>query len=86
MGGALAGATSACVSHPVDTVKSNMMGLRRKQFKNSFDCLVKIFQEQGFRGVYAGLPPRIVRVILENALLFTLYDRIDKLLSRRHRF
>ena len=53
--GAVAGAISAVISQPVDTVKANMMGLDRGAYASSLDCARAIVKADGVRrGTAAG--------------------------------
>jgi hypothetical protein len=45
--GGLCGGLSAVVTHPIDTIKSNMQSLGGGGYKNSLDCLVKIVRSDG---------------------------------------
>ena len=80
--GGAAGMISCVFSHPVDVIKTNMMGLRNKEFRNSFDCAQKILQRHGLFGFYAGLLPRICRVSLEVGLHFSLFESLSKVIQK----
>jgi len=71
--GAVAGGISAVVTHPIDTVKANMQGLAAGHYTSSIDCLKKLAQDHPLT-LYRGIGPRLVRVCLESALHFSLYD------------
>lgn len=80
--GSISGGLSAVVTHPIDTIKSNMQSLGGGGYKNSIDCMMKIMARDGIKGLYRGLEVRIVRVCMEIGLQFTLYDIISKELDR----
>ena len=82
LAGGLAGAFSAVVSQPIDTVKANMMGLEAKEFTSSFACARQIVAAGGVRALFFGVGPRACRVFIEVGLQFTLFDRIGRLLER----
>ena len=50
--GAVAGATSVVINHPIDVVKSNMQGLRGREFRSSWHCGQVIYRSEGVRGLY----------------------------------
>ena len=84
--GGVAGAASVIVSHPIDTVKSNLQSIgAATRYRGNLDCIQQIFKEQGIPGLFKGVTTRGARVTLEVALLFTLYEHfgryIDDLVS-----
>eukprot|EP00656_Telonema_subtile_P013009 TRINITY_DN16592_c0_g1_i1.p1 TRINITY_DN16592_c0_g1~~TRINITY_DN16592_c0_g1_i1.p1 ORF type:complete len:117 (-),score=18.11 TRINITY_DN16592_c0_g1_i1:254-604(-) len=80
--GGSAGAISAVVTQPLDTVKTNMMGLEGAQYKSSFSCFRKLVSSGGVISLYRGLQPRLIRVITEVALQFAAFEQISTLVSR----
>lgn len=80
--GAVAGAASVAGNNPIDVVKSKMQGLESKKYKNSWDCAVQIFKQDGFLGFYKGCTPRLGRVVADVAIVMTLYDQIVKVLDK----
>jgi hypothetical protein len=52
-------ATGATAVYPIDLVKTRMQNQRavldaEKLYKNSFDCAIKVFRNEGIRGFYRG--------------------------------
>jgi solute carrier family 25 citrate transporter 1 len=80
--GAVAGAISAVISQPVDTVKANMMGLDRSLYKSSLDCARAIVKADGARALWNGGGPRLVRVFFEVGLQFALFGEVSKLVDK----
>lgn len=72
--GAVAGAASVFGNTPIDVVKTRMQGLEASKYKNTFDCAVKIWQNEGPRAFYKGTIPRLSRVCLDVAITFMIYD------------
>lgn len=62
-GGMLAGCFSTMGNNPFDVVKTKMQGIDAKQYKNTLDCFVKVYQQEGFKGYYKGVIPRMGRVV-----------------------
>eukprot|EP00904_Undaria_pinnatifida_P004440 jgi/Undpi1/13998/HiC_scaffold_9.g03649.m1 len=79
--GAAGGAISAVVTHPIDTVKSNLQGLAAAKYSSSLDCARQIVASSGVAGLFRGLTPRVSRVGLEVGLQFTLYDTICRFMD-----
>lgn len=73
--GSIAGCIGATVVYPIDLVKTRMQAQRNSvQYKNSIDCVVKIFQTKGIRGLYSGLGPQLIGVAPEKAIKLTVND------------
>lgn len=47
--GGLAGAVSVFGNTPIDVVKTRMQGLEASKYKNTMDCFVKIWKNEGPR-------------------------------------
>lgn len=63
LGGMLAGCFSTLGNNPFDVVKTRMQGKDAGQYKNTVDCFRKILQQEGIRGYYKGVVPRMGRVV-----------------------
>jgi solute carrier family 25 (mitochondrial aspartate/glutamate transporter), member 12/13 len=77
--GAIAGALGAFVVYPIDLVKTRMQNQRsgvigQRLYDNSIDCARKIIRNEGFKGLYAGLPPQLVGVAPEKAIKLTVNE------------
>lgn len=80
-GGALAGFISVFVTQPIDTVKSCMQGLERGQFRSSLHCTQSILANHGFVGLYQGIQARFFRVVMEQSIMFGLFEEVCKVLD-----
>ena len=83
--GSISGAFGAFVVYPIDLVKTRMQNQRTSRspgdaqlYKNSIDCAQKVFRNEGFRGLYAGVLPQLVGVAPEKAIKLTTNDLIRK--------
>ncbi|MBW0505855.1 hypothetical protein O181_045570 [Austropuccinia psidii MF-1] len=79
--GGIAGALGATAVYPIDLVKTRMQNQRSKVvgellYKNSMDCVRKVFKNEGFVGFYRGLPPQLIGVAPEKAIKLTINDLI----------
>mmetsp|Transcript_89351 Transcript_89351/g.178568 ORF Transcript_89351/g.178568 Transcript_89351/m.178568 type:complete len:315 (-) Transcript_89351:279-1223(-) len=80
--GGLSGLLSVAVSHPIDTVKSNMQSLGgATRYSSNLDCARQIVTRGGPRALFQGMGVRSVRVTLEMGLLFTLYDHFGRVID-----
>lgn len=64
--GGIAGATGATLVYPIDLVKTRMQNQRStvvgepQMYKNSLDCVAKVFRNEGLLGFYSGLGPQLL--------------------------
>lgn len=82
--GGLAGIITVYTTMPIDTVKTRMQSIEaRAVYKNSFDCVAKIFRNEGILTFWSGAIPRLGRLILSGGIVFTMYEKsmefMDKL-------
>ncbi|XP_064108246.1 putative tricarboxylate transport protein, mitochondrial isoform X2 [Macrobrachium nipponense] len=80
--GGLAGAVSVFGNTPIDVVKTRMQGLEASKYKNTFDCFLKIWKNEGPRAFYKGTVPRLSRVCLDVAITFMIYDSFMELFEK----
>lgn len=79
--GGIAGAFGATIVYPIDLVKTRMQNQRstvvgQLLYKNSMDCVRKVFRNEGFLGFYRGLGPQLIGVAPEKAIKLTVNDLI----------
>mmetsp|Transcript_19820 Transcript_19820/g.46527 ORF Transcript_19820/g.46527 Transcript_19820/m.46527 type:complete len:350 (+) Transcript_19820:102-1151(+) len=75
-------AGTAC--YPIDSVRRRLMmqaGIPKGEriYANSVDCFLKVFAEEGHRGLFLGLGPNLVRSV-GAALLLVSYDAIKEMI------
>ncbi|XKL64842.1 hypothetical protein PGB90_004928 [Kerria lacca] len=80
--GAVAGAVSVFGNTPLDVVKTRMQGLEASKYKNSVDCMIKIWKNEGPTAFYKGTVPRLGRVCLDVAITFMIYDSFMELFNK----
>ena len=83
LAGGTAGAISAVITQPIDTVMAQAQGLESKKFRGTLQCARDLVAAGGWRSLYFGLPTRCARVFLEMALQFALYEHVSAELDRR---
>lgn len=80
--GGIAGSVGATLVYPIDLVKTRMQNQRSSvvgeplMYKNSLDCVRKVFQREGFVGFYRGLGPQLIGVAPEKAIKLTVNDLV----------
>eukprot|EP01134_Creolimax_fragrantissima_P002980 CFRG2980T1 len=80
--GVVAGTASVYGNTPIDVVKTRMQGLESKKYKSMLDCFKQIVVKEGWTALYKGATPRLSRVALDTAIVFTLYDIISAQLDK----
>eukprot|EP00118_Oscarella_pearsei_P021591 m.242966 g.242966 ORF g.242966 m.242966 type:complete len:86 (+) comp40231_c0_seq7:329-586(+) len=58
-----------------------VQGLDAHMYKNTVDCFLKIWRNEGFFAFYKGTIPRLGRVVFDVAFTFTLYENTMKALD-----
>jgi len=87
MAATLAGLTVITTTSPIWLVKTRMqlqIGSSGANYKNSLDCVRRVFREEGLRGFYKGLMASYIG-ISETAIQFMLYERF-KLTVQMYKF
>lgn len=74
--GAAAGLVTVLVTQPLDTIKTRMQSIEaRKEYGNTARCAVRIFREEGVRTFWSGVMPRLARLVMSGAIVFTMYEK-----------
>jgi solute carrier family 25 aspartate/glutamate transporter 12/13 len=81
--GGIAGGLGASAVYPIDLVKTRMQNQRSKVvgellYRNSMDCVRKVYANEGLRGFYRGLPPQLLGVAPEKAIKLTVNDLVRR--------
>jgi len=80
--GAFAGFVSVMGNTPLDMVKTRMQSLEAAKYKNTVDCFVQVWRNEGFFAFYKGTVPRLSRVCLDVAITFMIYDSFMELFNK----
>ncbi|XP_060533629.1 putative tricarboxylate transport protein, mitochondrial [Cylas formicarius] len=80
--GAVAGAASVFGNTPLDVVKTRMQGLEASKYKNTLDCTIQIWKNEGAWAFYKGTVPRLGRVCLDVAITFVIYDSFMEVFNK----
>lgn len=75
--GGFAGFCSVMFNNPIDVIKTKMQGVNGQGLTVS-STFRQIMETRGFLGFYAGVVPRLSRVVLDAALTFSLFHSIKR--------
>ncbi|KAJ2936815.1 hypothetical protein H1R20_g272, partial [Candolleomyces eurysporus] len=81
--GSVAGMISKVFEHPFDLTKVRLQSQVLEgtaRFNGPIDCLAKTFKNEGFLGLYRGLPAPVFGAMAENASLFLAYEQFKSLI------
>lgn len=88
LAGAAAGAIQSVICCPMELAKTRMQmqgtGEKksfRKMYKNSLDCLVRIYNQEGLRGVNRGMVTTLIRETPAFGVYFLSYDVLTRSLG-----
>ena len=88
LSGGAAGATSLCFVYPLDFVRTrlatdnkNKDGVRK--YNGMMDCLKKIYQTDGYLGLYRGFCVSVTGIIMYRAAYFGGYDTLKGVVIKR---
>lgn len=81
---AVAGAATQLITNPIWLAKSRLCAQQpdKKLYNGLVDCLVKVYQSNGIRGVYKGLLPGLAGVS-HGAIHFSIYEHLKSWLRPR---
>ena len=75
-GGMSAGCFSSLGNNPFDVVKTRMQGTQAKQYSSTLDCFKQILSKEGIGAFYAGVVPRLGRVVPGQGIIFMSFETI----------
>jgi hypothetical protein len=92
LAGGLARMTAASIMFPIDVVKTrlqfqtdlmNRNNVIRKYYTSSYHAFISIIKDEGIRGLYKGLPIRLLYVAPAAAVSFTVYEQFTQAMHNR---
>jgi solute carrier family 25 citrate transporter 1 len=86
LGGMSAGCFSTLGNNPFDVVKTRMQGTKAAQYSSTLDCFKQIFAKEGIAAFYAGLIPRLGRVVPGQGIIFMSFETIQNVLEKNVAF
>lgn len=81
LGGMSAGCFSTLGNNPFDMVKTRMQGSQANQYANTLDCFKQVLSKEGIGALYAGVVPRLGRVVPGQGIIFMSVDMITEQLE-----
>lgn len=81
-GGMSAGCFSTLGNNPFDVIKTRMQGTTGSQYAGTIDCLKQILKNEGGLALYAGLIPRLGRVVPGQGIIFMSFESIQSSLEQ----
>lgn len=86
LGGMSAGCFSTLGNNPFDVVKTRMQGSKASQYSSTLDCFKKVLTTEGVGAFYAGVIPRMGRVVPGQGIIFMSFESIQKALESNFSF
>lgn len=83
LGGMCAGCFSTLGNNPFDVVKTRMQGTAASQYSGTLDCFRQIFRSEGVAAFYAGVVPRLGRVVPGQGIIFMSFESIQGFLEQK---
>jgi len=65
-------------NNPVDVIKTKMQGMDSHKYSGTMDCAKKILAADGVMGFYKGVGPRVVRVVADVGLTFSIFHSLKR--------
>eukprot|EP00591_Stephanopyxis_turris_P014679 CAMPEP_0195534476 /NCGR_PEP_ID=MMETSP0794_2-20130614/42462_1 /TAXON_ID=515487 /ORGANISM="Stephanopyxis turris, Strain CCMP 815" /LENGTH=294 /DNA_ID=CAMNT_0040667335 /DNA_START=76 /DNA_END=958 /DNA_ORIENTATION=- len=81
LGGMSAGCFSTLGNNPFDVVKTRLQGANASRYKNTLDCFRQIASQEGLGAFYAGVVPRLGRVVPGQGIIFMSFETIQNTLE-----
>jgi solute carrier family 25 citrate transporter 1 len=63
-----------------------MQGTKAKQYANTLDCFKQILAKEGVGALYAGVVPRLGRVVPGQGIIFMSFETIQTTLEKNFSF
>lgn len=76
-GGMSAGCFSTLGNNPFDVIKTRMQGTQASRYASTMDCFKQILTKEGVGALYAGLIPRLARVVPGQGIIFMSFETIQ---------
>jgi solute carrier family 25 citrate transporter 1 len=80
-GGMSAGCFSTLGNNPFDVVKTRMQGSGAARYGGTMDCARQIMAKEGVPAFYAGIIPRLGRVVPGQGIIFMSFETIQTMLE-----
>ncbi|CAG9819584.1 unnamed protein product [Phaedon cochleariae] len=86
--GFVSGSLASCINIPFDVAKSRIQGPQpvpgEIKYKSTIKSMVIVYQEEGFRALYKGLLPKVLRLGPGGAIMLVVYEYMHNFLTREY--
>ncbi|WVN86838.1 uncharacterized protein L203_102012 [Cryptococcus depauperatus CBS 7841] len=83
--GLVSGAMGPFSNAPIDTIKTRIQKASKAEGETALSRMVKVtsemFKNEGAKAFYKGITPRVLRVAPGQAIVFTVYERMKRLID-----
>jgi solute carrier family 25 citrate transporter 1 len=69
-------------NNPFDVVKTRLQGTKASQYAGTVDCFRQILAKEGLGAFYAGVVPRLGRVVPGQGIIFMSFEAIQASLEQ----
>lgn len=83
--GAFAGGISAAITTPLDVIKTRIMLSHKNECSSKLKILYviqNVYREEGLRGIFAGISPRVMWITLGGFIFFGTYEGASVIVTR----
>lgn len=70
------------ICQPPIKMQTRMQGTKAKQYANTIDCFKQIVSQEGVGALYAGVVPRLGRVVPGQGIIFMSFEAIVQSLEQ----
>lgn len=82
--GFVSGTVASCLNIPFDVAKSRIQGPQEKiQYKGTLRTISFVYRKEGFKALYKGLLPKVLRLGPGGAIMLVVYDYMSVYLTAR---
>ncbi|XP_053976081.1 mitochondrial 2-oxodicarboxylate carrier isoform X1 [Hylaeus volcanicus] len=80
--GFISGTVASCMNIPFDVAKSRIQGPQGEiQYKSTLQTIYLVYHREGFRALYKGLVPKILRLGPGGAIMLIVYEQVKSYFS-----
>lgn len=84
LAGGITGCASTAMNHPIDVIKTRIEaqdGPGAKEYTSTPQAFRKILSQDGWKALYKGISPRMIKISLGQAITFTAYEKYGDLIE-----
>ena len=86
LAGGISGVISAIIVCPLDVVKVRLQNQTTIPSPGTFETLLKIARQEGYKGLFSGLNPTILSYLLDRSIWFTCYENLKLIQIKLFKF